>query len=128
VRLELEGVEISAEGWRERCETEIIAAGAYVVAVTTVVPSRQLALAPSYLSELAGETAASHMSLAARPVRFEQRTLHLAGQTHARGCLLDHAMQLRELLGGLLDRDDIRVDVDERALERAERVWEQPPG
>ncbi len=128
MRLELEGVEISAEGWRERCETEIIGAGAYVVAVTTVVPSRQLALASSYLSELAGETAASHMCLATRPVGFEQRTLHLAGSTHARGCLLDHAMQLRELLAGLLGRDDIRVEVDERALERAERVWEQPPG
>jgi hypothetical protein len=37
-------------------------------------------------------------------------------------------MQLRELLALLLDRDDIRVEIDERALERAERVWEQPPG
>jgi hypothetical protein len=68
------------------------------------------------------------MCLATRPARFEQRTLHLAGSTYARGCLLDHAMQLRELLAELLDRDDIRVEVDERALERAERVWEQPPG
>lgn len=54
--LELEGAEISAEGWREHCETEIIGAGAYVVAVTTVVASRQLTLVSSYLSELAGET------------------------------------------------------------------------
>jgi len=37
-------------------------------------------------------------------------------------------MQLRELLAGLLGCDDIRVAVDERALERAERVWEQSPG
>ena len=98
------------------------------MAVTTVVPSRRFALASSYLSELAGETAVSHMCLAVRPARFEQRTLQLAGATHARGCLLDHAMQLRELLGELTDREDIRVNVDEHALQRAERVWEQPPG
>jgi len=67
------------------------------------------------------------MCLAARPARFEQRTLHLTGSTHARGCLLDHAMALRELLAELLGRDDVRVDVDERVLEQAERVWEQPP-
>jgi len=70
VRLDLEGVEISAGGWRERCETEIISAGAYVVAVTTVIPSRRLALASSYLSELAGQTAAAHMCLTVRPVRL----------------------------------------------------------
>jgi len=128
VRLDLEGVEISAGGWRERCETEIISAGAYVVAVTTVIPSRRLALASSYLSELAGQTAAAHMCLTVRPVRFEQRTLHLAGSTHARGCLLDHAVALRELLVELLDREDVRVEVDERALQQAERVWEPPPG
>ncbi len=128
MRLELEGMEVCAGAWRERCETEIISAGAYVVAVTTVIPSRRLALASSYLSELAGQTAASHMCLAVRPARFEQRTLQLAGSTHARACLLDHAMALRELLGELLDREDIRVNVDERALEQAERVWEQPPG
>jgi len=128
VRLELEGVEVCAGGWRERCETEIIGAGAYVVAVTTVVPNRRLALASSYLSELAGPTAAAHMCVTVRPARFEQRTLDLTGAAHARGCLLDHAMQLRDLLGELLDREDVRVDVDECVLERVERVWEQPRG
>lgn len=127
MRLELEGVAVRAGEWRERCETEIIGAGAYVVAVTTVISSRRLALASSYLSELTGQTAAAHMCLAVRPARFEQRTLHLAGSTHARGCLLDHAIQLRELLGELLGREDVRVEVDERAPKQAERVWEQPP-
>jgi len=128
VRLELDGVEVCAGGWRERCETEIVSAGAYVVAVTTVIPSRGVALASSYLSELAGPTAAAHMCLTVGPVRFEQRTLDLIGQTHARGCLLDHAMQLRDLLGELLGGEDVRVEVDERALAQAERVWEHPPG
>jgi len=128
VRLELDGVEVCAGGWRERCETEIVSAGAYVVSVTTVIPSRGVALASSYLSELAGPTAASHMCLTVGPVRFEQRTLDLIGQTHARGCLLDHAMQLRDLLGELLGGEDVRVEVDERALAQAERVWEHPPG
>ncbi len=128
MRLELDGVEVCAGGWRERCETEIVSAGAYVVAVTTVIPSRGVALASSYLSELAGPTAAAHMCLTVGPVRFEQRTLDLIGQTHARGCLLDHAMQLRDLLGELLGGEDVRVEVDERALAQAERVWEHPPG
>ena len=35
-----------------------------VVAVTTVVPSRSLAVASSYLADLAGETAATHVRLA----------------------------------------------------------------
>ncbi len=128
MRLELEGVEVRAGDWRERCETEIIGAGAYVVAVTTVIPSRRLALASSYLYELAGQTAASHMCLAVRPARFEQRTLELTGSTHARACLLDHAMVLRGLLGELLGREDVGVEVDERALQQAERVWEQASG
>jgi len=98
------------------------------VAVTTVVPSRRFALASSYLSELAGQTAASHMCLAVRPARFEQRTLQLAGATHARACLLDHAMQLRELLGELTDREAFASIVDEHALEQAERVWEETAG
>lgn len=80
-------MEVCAGGWRERGETEIIGAGAYVVAVTAVVPNRRLALASSYLSELAGETAAAHMCLTVRPARFEQRTLDLTGAAHARGCL-----------------------------------------
>ncbi len=82
-------------------------------------------LVSSYLSELAGLTAVSHMCLAVGPARFGQRTLQLAGATHARACLLDHAMALAELLGELTDREDIRVNVDDHALRRAERVWEQ---
>jgi hypothetical protein len=124
MRLDLEGVEISAGGWQERCQTEIVGGGGYAVAVTTVVPGRQLALASSYLSGLGGETAVSHMRLAVGPASFAQRTVHLTGVTHARGCLLDHAMQLRELLAELLGVDDVRVAVDERALEDAEQAWE----
>ena len=126
MRLDLEGVEISAGDWRERCVTEIVGAGAYVVAVTTVVASRSVALASSYLADLDGETAATHMRVADPPARFSHRTVRLAGISHARGCVLDHAAELRDLLAELLDRDDVRVDVDELALVQAERVWEQP--
>ncbi len=45
-------------------DAEIVGAGAYVVAVTTVVPSRSVALASSCLADLAREIAATRMRLA----------------------------------------------------------------
>lgn len=125
MRLDLHGVEISAGEWRQRCETEIVSAGGYVVAVTTVVPDQHVTLASSYLAPLAGATAASHMRLGAGEVTFDQRVVELTGVTHARGCLLDHAAELRELVGELLDRGDVRVEVLDRALARAEQVWDE---
>jgi hypothetical protein len=124
MRLDLHGMEISTGDWQQPCETEIVSAGGYVVTITTVVPDQHLTLASSYLSTLAGETAASHMHLSAGDVRFDQRVLVLPGMTHARGCLLDHAAELRELVAVLLGRDDIRVELLDQALSRAEKVWE----
>jgi hypothetical protein len=125
MRLELEGVEISAGGWRQRCETEIASAGGYVVAVTTVVPDRNVTLASSYLSSLAGATAACHMRLGAGEVTFDHRVVELAGVTHARGYLLDHAAELRGLVARLLSSQNVRVEILDEALSRAERVWQQ---
>jgi hypothetical protein len=124
MRVDLEGVEIAAGDWREQCTTEIISAGGYMVAVITVVEGRHLTLASSYLADLAGASAAAtHMRLAGRTLHFEHRILGLTGVTHARGCLLDHAAELRAALAELLGRDDVRVDVDDRALEQADGVW-----
>jgi hypothetical protein len=128
MRLPLQGVEIFAGDWRARCETEIVSAGGYLVAVTTVVPDRHLTLASSYLSTLAGPTAASHMRLRAGEVTFDQRVVALAGMTHARACLLDHAAELREVVGEVMHRDDVRVEVLDHALARAEKVWEPHAG
>ena len=54
MRLELEGVEVWADEWRERCSTTIQAAGAYVIVVETVVPSRTAGLSSCYLADLNG--------------------------------------------------------------------------
>lgn len=125
MRLPLHGVEISTDGQPARCETEIVSAGAYVIAVTTVIEQHGVQLTSSYLADLAGPTAATHMTLTGGAPRFHHRTLQLTGTRHARGCLLDHAAELREMLCDHLDCDDVRVDVAETALTDAERVWGQ---
>ena len=127
MRVELDGGEVRGDEWRERCSTTIQAAGAYVIVVETVVPSRGAALSSCYLADLSGDTAVSHLrrALAAAPV-FSQRLLTgMAGETHARACLLDHAAELR----GFLDPDGdeaVSVEVSEAALARAAAVWRQP--
>ena len=99
-----------------------------MVAVVSVLEGQHVTLASSYLAGLSGPAAATHMRLAGRETRFEHRILELTGITHARGCLLDHAAELRGALAELLDREDVRVDVDEHSLEQADRVWKHPHG
>ena len=128
MRLDLEGVEISAGGRRDRCETDIASVGGYVIVVTTVIERHHVQLTSSYLSDLAGHTAVAHMWTATRPYRFEHRTVHLSGSHHGRVCLLDHAAELRQLLAEDLGLVDVCVDVGEGALRAAERVWDETPG
>ena len=85
-------MEISAGGWRQRCETEIASAGGYVVAVTTVVPDRNVTLVSSYLSSLAGATAAPMTSVAGPSV-----TALVAH--HFRRVLLEVAQEHLEAVG-----------------------------
>ena len=127
MRLELEGVEVWADEWRERCSTTIQAAGAYVIVVETVVPSRTAGLSSCYLADLSGRTAVSHLRRApASPAVFSQRVLSgMAGATLARGCLLDHAAELQ----AFLDPDSeeaLHVEISDAALARAAAVWRQP--
>ena len=127
MRLELEGVEVWADEWRERCSTTIQAAGAYVIVVETVVPSRTAGLSSCYLADLKGRTAVSHLRRApGSPAVFSQRVLTgLAGVTLARGCLLDHAAELQ----AFLDPDSeeaLHVELSDAALARAATVWRQP--
>ena len=65
------------------------------------------------------------MRLAAgQPPHVAQRVLEgLPGQSHARACLLDHAAQLRDVLGELLADEEVAVDLAEETLEQAARVW-----
>ena len=59
---------------------------------------------------------------------FSQRVLSgMAGATHARACLLDHAAELQ----AFLDPDGeeaLHVEVSDAALARAAAVWRGPEG
>ena len=126
MRLELEGVEVWADEWRERCSTTIQAAGAYVIVVETVVRSRAAGLSSCYLADLKGRTAVSHLRrVRGSPPVFSQRVVSgMAGATLARGCLLDHAAELQ----AFLDPDSeeaLHVEISDAALTRAAAGWRQ---
>jgi hypothetical protein len=127
MRVALEGFQIAVDGQLERVDAEIIAAGAYVIVLVTVLEDRGVQLVSSYLASLAGPAAATHMWTTADAPRFEHRTLNLPGTRHARGCLLDHAAELRSLLADELGGTTVvRIDVSEHALGCATRVWSGP--
>jgi hypothetical protein len=124
VRRELDGVEVISDGVRERCSTSIEAVSGYVVSAISVVQTRAVTLVSCYLAALAGETAVSHMRLVpGQDPRFSQRLVSaMAGETHARACLLDHAAELQETLG----QDDdagVGVEMTDAALGRGAAVW-----
>jgi hypothetical protein len=129
VRIELSGVEVRADEWSERCATAIENVSGYVVVVISVLQSRAVTLVSSYLATLAGETAVSHMRLApGRRTGFSQRMLEtMPGVTHPRGCLLDHAAELRDALDELIEDEEVTVEVSEHALGQAACVWSGPP-
>jgi len=127
MRLELDGLEVWGDEWRERCSTTIQAAGGYVIVVETVVPSRTVGLSSCYLADLKGTTAVSHLHrVRGSPPVFSQRVVSgMAGATLARGCLLDHAAELQ----AFLDPDSaqaLHVEISDAALTRAATVWRQP--
>jgi hypothetical protein len=130
MRLELDGLEVRADEWSERCATVIENASGYVVVLSSVLESRAVTLVSSYLADLAGPTAASHMRLApGQPPRVAQRVLEgLPGQSHARACLLDHAAELRDALGELLEDEEVSVELAEETLEQAARVGNPDAG
>jgi hypothetical protein len=128
MRVELEGVEITVGGRVERVDAEMIAAGAYVIVLVTVLEDRSAQLVSTYLAPLHGPAAVTHMwSSATDASRFAHRTLELPGTRHARGCLLDHAAELRTMLADeLAETTHVRIDVSEHALEIATRLWMNP--
>ena len=130
MRVELQGLEVRGAGWRERCATAIENAGGYVVVLSSVLESRAVTVVSCYVADLEGPTAVSHMRLlAGRPRQVAQRVLEgLAGQSHARACLLDHAAELRDTLGELLEHEEVSVEVAEATLEQAVRVWSAEHG
>jgi len=125
MRLELDGLEVRADEWSERCATAIENASGYVVVLSSVLESHAVTLISCYLADLGSATAVSHMRLAPgqRP-QVAQRVLEsLPGQSHARACLLDHAAELRSALEELLEDEEVSVELAEETLEQAARVW-----
>jgi len=121
---------VRCDGRRERCETTLRTAGGYVVAVTSVLADRSVALASSYLADLsATQTAVSHLRLVpGERGRVSQRVLGpWPSSAHARGCLLDHASELRDLLAELTGAET-SIDVAERVLEATDEAWAQRDG
>ena len=96
MRLELDGLEVRADEWSERRAAVIENASGYVGGPQQRAGEPHVTLVSSYLADLAGPAAASHMRLLpGQPPRVAQRTLEgLPGQSHARACLLDHAAEL----------------------------------
>jgi hypothetical protein len=123
--IELSGVVVRADEWSETCSTAIHSVSGYVVVVISVLKSRALLVASSYLADLGGRTAASHLR-SSPGVRgeFDQRIIErMPGQTHARACLLDHAAEVRDALEELIPDEEVSVEVSEQALAQATRVW-----
>ena len=121
------GLHVHCDGRRERCSTTLSTAGGYVVAVTSVLSDRSVALASCYLADLtAAQTAVSHLRLVPNQrAQVSQRVLGaLPSTAHARGCLLDHASELRELLAEL-SGVEVTIDVTESVLQRTGGAWAQ---
>ena len=97
----------------------------YVVAVISVLESRAVTLVSCYLATSAGPRPSRICACCpGGPGRLPQRVLEaLAGQSHARACLLDHAAELRDALAELLEDEQVSVELAEETLEQAARVW-----
>ena len=124
MRRELVGVAIRLGDDRESCESSIEAAGGYVVVVESMLAVCEVLLVSSYLAELSGRTAVSHLALiGAAPAEFSQRMVErMPGQTHARACLLDHAAVLQRALG-VAQEQAVSVEISDAALATATGVW-----
>jgi hypothetical protein len=125
-RLDLEGIEIAVDGSWERCDVELAAVGAYSVTVTTVVAQPVVLLVSSYVIDLAGHAAATHLWRGAGAREFGRGDVELGGVTYGRACLLDHAAQLHERLVAELGVDAVAVTVSDDALQAAEQLWAEP--
>jgi hypothetical protein len=124
MRQTLSGIEVDLGDRPEACETTIQIAGGYVVVVESLVARREALLVSSYLAEFNGRTAVSHLTLiGSRPAEFSQRMVErMAGETHARACLLDHAGALQTALSST-PSDRVRVAISDAALADAAAVW-----
>jgi hypothetical protein len=126
MRQKLPGVQVDCGSGAEYCETSIQVAGGYVVVVESLVVDREVLLVSSYLAEFNGRTAVSHLALVgSAPAGFSQRMVErMAGETHARACLLDHAAALQRALDPTPD-GTVSVAISDEALAAAAAIWRE---
>ena len=120
MRLELPDVAITVSGAPRRSSSTIATVGGYVVVVATALPDAGVTLTSCYVGQFHGDSGVTHLLLTPRaPAAIAQRVLPgpQPGETHARGCLLDHAAELQAALG--VDGARVQIDVGPAALERA---------
>ncbi len=124
MRRELGGVTVRVGADLERCETSIDSAGGYVVVVESVLVVYQLLVVSTYLAELHGRTAVSQLLvIGSAPAEFSQRMVErMAGQTHARACLLEHVAGVQRAVSQVEQRP-VSVMVSDAALASAAGVW-----
>jgi hypothetical protein len=109
-------------GGELRSETLIASSGAHVVVLTSVVADLALTLCSCYLGDLADRCAVSHLRCTLAGTAFTQRVVEdLGGVSLARGCLLDHAAELREAIQAA--GREVRVEISDATLQQASSVW-----
>ena len=111
------------------CSSAIDTIGGYVVVLTTSVRHFAVTVVSTYAGAIDGDTAVTHLRLAPhRTPELQQRVLSGSqpGETHAGGCLLDHAAELQQLLITLTD-EVISIVVSPDAIDSATRSWATPP-
>ncbi|MGI8730186.1 MAG: hypothetical protein ACR2LK_09395 [Solirubrobacteraceae bacterium] len=124
--MDLPDLTIQVAGSTEPASSAIDSLGGYVVVVTTSLPDRGVTLVSVYLSALGGDSAASHLAMTpGHDARLQHRLLTglQPGSTHARGCMLDHAAELQQLLADLT-ASRVSVDAGATALQRAADIWQ----
>lgn len=129
VRVLLEEMTVAIDGHTEPSSTTLATAGGYVFVVATTLPEHAIGLTSSYLSQLGGSIAASHLHFGpAQQERIAQRILapQQSRASVAGACLLDHAAELQLALAERT-RSSVAVDVGVAALARAAEAW-GPPG
>ena len=126
VRQTLRGIEVDLGDGAEPCETTIQVVGGYVVVVESLVPEMKVLLVSSYLAEFNGRTAVSDLTMiGSGPAEFSQRMIErMAGETHARACLLDHAAGLQSALASTCS-GRVSVTITDAALAGAAAVWRE---
>jgi hypothetical protein len=125
-REELPAPRVIVAGRPLACSTLLGYAGAYQLTLSSTLADLAVELHSSYLGHPAADrTAAAHLRLRPRHaprvwlVEHEPSTLPV--RDARRRCLLDHLAELRALVA-TITAQEVRVDVDDAALERLDRA------